>query len=447
MKIALHTPARKRTVAAFVIALATLYTGATAREFFATWLGNRPELTSLKRAAWLDSGNAEYRNHLGRYYDFVARDPATALEHYRAAVALNPHSASFWLDLAGAYQIMGDTANQTAALARAIQADPMTPDVAWDAANFYLVQGENEKALREFRIVMANEDDSSLVAMAVQFCWRIEPDVGALLRDAVPQNANAYIAFLTLFEQDVDLLLGKIAKPDADADVDVALLTQQINQETAGTFKIWDALIRSNQPFEKRYVYDYIRFLIQRREVDEAVTVWRQAAGRFGLSAYLPSPSNLIVNGTFNLDVLNGGFDWQYQKQSTVTLAFDPTDFHAGRRSLSITFDGPGISDAGLYQLIAVQPNTTYQLSAFYKSGELEGAGGLHLTVQDVYSPAVYYDSDELKEAGFWKSLDGEFTTGSDCKLVMLHVRRLPAGSPIRGKLWIDDFHLVKKTS
>jgi hypothetical protein len=30
---------------------------------------------------------------------------------------------------------------------------------------------------------------------------------------------------------------------------------------------------------------------------------------------------------------------------------------------------------------------------------------------------------------------------------VVLHVRRLPAGSPIRGKLWIDDFHLTRKPS
>jgi len=153
------------------------------------------------------------------------------------------------------------------------------------------------------------------------------------------------------------------------------------------------------------------------------------------------------VNGTFNLDVLNGGFDWQYQKQAGVTLTLDPTDFHSGRRSLLVSFDGPGITDAGFYQFVAVQPNTTYDFTAYYKNGELEGAGGPHLTVQDMYTLAVYFDSDELKEAGFWKSVDGEFTTGPDCKLVVVHIRRLPEGSPIRGKLWIDDFHLVKKAS
>jgi len=418
MKIALHTPARQWSAAAVVILLAATYTVEAAREFVASWLGGRPELTSLKRATWLDPGNADYRNHLGRYYDLVARAPATALGHYQAAVQLNPHSARYWFDLARAYQVLGDTAGQTAALEHAIQADSMTPDVAWEAANLYLVQGQNEKALREFGVVMAN--DTSLAATAIRFCWRVQPNVDALLRDVIPRNADAYIAFLALL---------------------------QVQGETAGTFKVWDALMQTHQPFELRYVFDYLRFLILNKEVDQAVLVWQQAASRFSLSSYLPSPSNLFVNGTFSLDVLNGGFDWQYQKQSGVTLTLDPSDFHAGRRSLLITLDGPGITDAGIYQFVAVQPKTTYEFSAYYKNGEIEGAGGLHLTVQDMYTQADYYDSDELKEAGFWKSVDGEFTTSADCKLVVVHLRRLPEGSPIRGKLWIDDFHLAKKPS
>ena len=399
-----------------MLAFAAAYTAAGARELVATWLGNRVELKSLQRAAWLDSGNAEYRNHMGRYYDLVVRDQATAVEHYREAVQLNPHSARYWFDLASAYQVLGDTSNQTNALERAIHADAMTPDVAWEAANLYLVQGENEKALREFRVVMAN--DTSLASTAIQFCWRIDPDVDGLLRDVVPQNVDAYIAFLSL-------LMNK--------------------QETAGSFKVWQALMQTHEPFEQRYVYAYVHFLIQHKEVDDALSAWRQSVDRFGLSSYLPSPSNLIVNGAFDLAILNGGFDWQYQRQQSVTLTLDPSDHHAGRHSLLIAFDGPGISDGGIYQLVAVQPNTTYEFSGYYKNGEMEGAGGPHLVVQDMYTQQIYYQSDELKDAGFWKSAGGDFTTGPDCKLVVLHVVRLPAGSPIRGKLWIDDFHLVPK--
>jgi tetratricopeptide (TPR) repeat protein len=417
MKITL-TPARKQLITAVALALAGIYTLLATRQVVASWLGDRVELKSLQRAAWLDPSNADFRNHLGRYYDLVVRDPATASGYYRSAVQLNPHSARYWFDLASAYQILGDTPDQTRALEHAIDADSMTPDVAWEAANLYLVQGQNDKALREFRVVMAN--DSSLADTAIRFCWRIQPDVDTLLRDVVPRDSNAYIAFLNLLES---------------------------KQETAGSFKVWNALIQSGQSFELRHVYDYFHYLIQHKEVDEAMQVWQQSVSRFGLTSYLPTAGNLIVNPTFSLDVLNGGLDWQYEKQSGVSLTYDDRDFRAGRRSMLIAFDGPGISDAGFFQLIPVQPGASYNFTAYYKNGELEGAGGPHFTIQDMYSQAVYYDSDELRDASFWKSVDGEFTTGPDCKLVVLHVRRLPAGSPIRGKLWIDDFHLSRKPS
>ena len=418
MKIPFNTPGRRIATVAFGAIIATVYLGLAGSRLAASLLGSQAELSSLQKAAWLDPGEGEYRNHLGRYYDLVARDPASAVIHYKAAVQVNPHSARYWFDLASAYQVLGDTPHQTEAMERAIQADATTPDFAWEGANFYLVQGEMEKALREFRVVIAN--DPSLAASALQFCWRIQPDVGALLRDVVPARADAYTNFLTLLES---------------------------KQDTAGTEKVWNALMQTHESFETHHAYDYIRYLVLRKEVDAAVSAWQQTAGRFGYSSYLPSSGNLVVNGNFNLPLLNAGFDWQYQKQSSVGLTLDPSDFHAGRRSLQISFDGPGIVDAGIYQLVAVEPNTTYDFTAYYKSGEIEGAGGPHFTVQDMYSQAVYYESEELKEAGFWKSVNGEFTTPPDCKLIVLHIRRLPAGSPIRGRLSVDDFHITRKPS
>jgi hypothetical protein len=416
MEIQLNSTPRKWLAMGTGAALCLIYVFLAGRLFVASVFGDRPELPSLLRAARLDPRNAEYRNHVGRYFALVARDPGAAIAPYRAAVQLNPHSARYWFDLASAYQVLGDTASQTWALENAIKADPTTPDVAWEAANFYLVQGENEKALREFRVVLENEP--SLANLAIQFCWRINPDVDSLLRDVVPAKAQAYTAFL-------NLLISK--------------------QETAATAKVWAALIATSQAFELRQVYEYLQFLFNHRDVEEARLVWQQAAPRFGLSSYVPTRNNLIVNGDFSLDVLNGGFDWQYQKQQSVALTLDPSDFHGGHRSLLITFDGPGVTDAGIRQFIAVQPNTVYDFSAYYKNGEIEGAGGPHFTIQDVYSQAVLYDSDELKEAGFWKSANGEFTTGDDSRLLVLHIRRLPEGSPIRGKLWVDDFRLVAK--
>jgi hypothetical protein len=416
MEIALNSAPRKWLLIGTGAVISLLYVAFAARLFLASVYGDRVDLASLQRAVRLDPGNADYRDRLGRYYALVARDPAEAIAFYQSAVQLNPHAASYWFDLASSYQVLGDVSNQTLALEHAIKADPTTPDVAWEAANFYLVQGENEKAMREFRVVMQN--DASLTPLAVQYCWRIKPDVDALLHDVIPANSAAYIAFLTL-------LMGK--------------------QETAATEKVWAALMASSETFELRQVYDYLQYLLKHKEVDEARLVWQQATPRFGLSSYLPRQTNLIVNGDFRLDVLNGGFDWQYEKQPSVTLTLDPSDFHGGHRSLLIAFDGPGVVDAGIRQYIAVQPKTRYQFSAYYKNGDFEGAGGPHFTIQDAYTESVVYESDELKEAGFWKSVIGEFTTGDDCKLLVLHVRRIPEGSPIRGKLWVDDFRLAAK--
>jgi tetratricopeptide (TPR) repeat protein len=416
MQIPFNKPGPKWLVAVVAVGLAAAYLSLAARECVASWYGERVDLAGLRRAAMLDPGNADYRDRLGRYYYLIAHDPSAAIEPYRAAVQLNPHSARFWFDLASAYQVLGDIPSQTAALERAIEADPTTPDVAWEAANLYLVRGENEKALREFRVVLGT--DPSLIPSAIQFCWRIEPDVDALLRDVVPPHLDADIALLSL-------LMSK--------------------GETAATAKAWTALMQANERPDLRYVLEYFHYLILHKDVDQALLVWQQAAIRLGLSGYLPSAHNLVVNGNFDHEVLNGGLDWQYAKQPSVELTLDPSDFHSGTRSLLVTFDGPRVSDAGFFQYIPVQPNTTYVFTGYYKTGEFDGAGGPHFTVQDMYSQAIYYESDELKDAGFWKSATGEFTTGPDCRLVVLHIRRLPEGSPIRGKLWVGDFHLVRK--
>lgn len=444
MKIALHSPSRKRLLVTVAGVCALAYLCLTGREFVASWFGSRPNLTSLKRAAWLDPGSADYRNHVGRYYDLVARDPLTAIEHFKAAVQLNPHSARYWFDLASAYQVLGDTANQSQALEHAIQADSMTPDVAWEAANLYMVQGENQKALREFRVVLAN--DTSLASSAIQFCWRISPNVDLLLRDAVPPTSDAYIAFLTLIENVTGAQLRKVVTPDEDTDV--ASLLAQIKQQTTDSIKIWDALMQTHQPFEARYANEYFDFLVQGKQVDRAVEVWRQTADMFGHASYLPSSGNLVVNGRFGLPVLNAGLDWQYRKQGGVNVTLDPGEPYSGQPSLLINFDGPGIKDAGIGQYVPVEPNTTYTFSAHFKNkGDIEGAGGPHFTVQDMYGPVVYFESDELRDAGSWTPVNGEFTTASDCKMVAVHMRRLPEGSPIRGKLWVDDFHLARKTA
>lgn len=414
MRIPLPSWSRKVLLLTLALLTGVAYCGFTLSEFLAAYFSRKVDRVSLQRAIRLQPGNADFPYRLGRYFWLVERSPEAAAQSYRTAVALNPHKARYWFDLAAVYQFLGDTQGQKDALEHAIVADPTTPDVAWEAANLYLVQGETDKALREFRVVMAN--DPYLPSAALQLCWRAEPDVDALLRDAVPPISSVYLAFL-------DLLVSK--------------------KETVGAAKVWAQLAHLHEPIEARHVFDYIRYLVGQREIDQARLVWQQSASLCGLSAYQPSTKNLVINGDFSLPVLNGGFDWLYQQSKDVSLALDPTQSHTGHRSLLISIDSRGIEDAGIRQLIPVEANASYDFSAYFKSEDMQGAGGPRFAIQDLYSEATYFVSDPLKDADSWQKINGTFTTGPDTRLLVLRIQRLPAGSPMRGKLWIDDIRLA----
>jgi len=414
MRATLQNPARKISLLAVCSIGAVVYVGAAASEFLAAHFAGDPGLHSLQRAVWLQPRNAEYHYRLGRYFSLVQPSPEEAAQSYRTAVALNPHQARYWFALAEAYQLLGDTTRQQNALENAIAAEPTTPDVAWEAANFFVVQGDTDKALHELRVVLAN--DPYLPSAALPLCWRIQPDVDVLLGDVVPPLTSVNSTFL-------EFLVSK--------------------GETAAAAKVWQRLARINQPVERRYVFGYLRYLFAHHEADQARLVWQQAASLADLSSYQPSTENLVVNGDFNLDMLNGGFDWLYRKSSDVSLMLDPTQFHTGHSSLYLAFDSRGIEDAGIRQIIAVQPNTSYQFSAYFKAEDIEGAGGPRFVVQDLYNAKTFFASEYLTDVDFWKQVTGTFTTDDETKLVVLRVQRDPPRSPIKGRLWIDTLSLA----
>jgi len=399
--------------AAGVGLLVSVYLVLAGKEFAASVFAAHPELAQLKRAVWLSPGNADYRHRLGRYFAFVSGDPQAAIACFRAAVALNPHDARYWFDLAAAYQVTGNTNDQRSALDRALQAEPTAPDVAWEAANFFLIDGEIDRALREFRVVI--ENDLSLVDASLRACWRVRPDTDALLRDVIPARGDSLIAFLHFLMN---------------------------NKEIDGTTKTWERLTHLHEKFANRYLYEYVNFLIAAHRPEAAMTAWEQSADVLGLSAYLPTDDNLVVNGDFSLDILNGGFDWTYVDRTGVKPILDPSAFHQGHRSLFLTFEGPGINDAGISELIPVHGATSYDFSAYYKSAEFEGAGGPEIVLRDAYTGDPIFASDPLNDADFWKELHSQITIPGSTTLLRLAIERFPAGSPIRGKLWLDDFEL-----
>jgi tetratricopeptide (TPR) repeat protein len=403
----------RRQLAAGTVIFGCIYILAAGKEFLASVFAADTNPASLSRGVRLSPGNADYRHRLGRYFEFAGGDPTDATENLQAAVVLNPYNARYWFDLASEYQITGDVSRRRAALDRALAAEPTAPDVAWEAANFFLVDGDTDRALREFSVVMANE--ASLADAAMRASWRVRPDVDVLLRDVVPAKTDSLLTFSSLLAS---------------------------KKETEGVIKTWDRLTQLHEKFQNRYLYEYVHYLIEMHRPEAAMAAWERSADTLGLSAYLPTEDNLVVNGDFSLDILNGGFDWTYVTRTGVKPLLDSTDFRQGHRSLSLTFEGPGINDAGIQQLVPVRGDVTYDFSAYYKSADFEGAGGPQIVLRDAYTGVPLFSSETLTDSDFWKEVHSRVATPKSTTLLSLAIERFPAGSPIRGKLWLGDFEL-----
>src|ERR1039457_457566 len=384
MPIELPSPLRKFSFAGACLVLVGLYLTLALRAYLASHLAVTPDLSNLNKAIRLEPSNAEYRELLGRSLALSGTNLNDAIANYRTAVHLNPYVARYWLDLAGAYQVAGDASEQEQSVEQAVEADPTTPHVAWEAANFFLVQGDQERALRNFRVVLANDPEA--VDSALQLCWRATGDANRILDRALPRRPDLYLSFL--------------------------------------------------------------RLLISKQEVAAAQTAWQQLAVLdWSLQPYLPSQENLIVNGGFEENLLNGGFDWWYESKPHAALAIDTSDFFNGTRSLSVTFDGQNPGDAGIFQFIPVKPSTDYEFSAESRTVDIESASGPRFAIVDAYANASYVLTDDLLGTNPWRLQQARFQTGPDTSLVLLKIVRQPENPLIRGKLWVDDLRLVEKSN
>ncbi len=369
---------------------------------------------NLKTAARLEPSNAEFRYRIGRYSLLVQDFPA-AIGDFKAAIALNPYDARFWLDLSSAYLATGDMEGQQQALARALEADPTTPEVIWQTANYELVRGDTEKAMRRFHTLV--EHDSEFMPAVMNICWRATRDPDLIAEKVLPARPEAHSAFIRF-------LWNKRAPEAAD--------------------KAWSHLIALKQPFPVQLAFPYLDYLIGRGEFAPVEEAWAQVAvANPELRAYVPSDDE-IVNGGFELDLLNGGLDWRYSAKDGASVIIDLNRAHSGNRSLAITFDGTP-EDSGVFQFVPVRSNTRYQFSGFMMAENLETVSPPRFSVFGLRGSKPYLLTDGVRGSTGWQQFQGEFTAGPEDDLLLVRVVRAPSQRLIRGRIWVDDVKLVPK--
>jgi tetratricopeptide (TPR) repeat protein len=415
MQIALDSSAKKFALSGAFLLFAGWFVISSCERFLGAHYSQSGDLDRIQAVLHLQSSSAELHEQMGRVLLETGKDIPGAAQQFLLATNLNPYNARTWLELARARQVMNDLAGEREALQRAVQAEPTRPDVAWDAANFFLAAGEPERAFQLFRVILQNEPGEAY--RTFQLCSRVA-DADTMLEKLLPADPNAYLSLIEFLSSE---------------------------KQTAAAAKVWRGLLGLGTPLDSRRALAYVDFLISQRQVEAAHDAWVQTSRLSGLAAYLSSGENLITNPHFESEILNRGFDWRYRKQENVEAILDATEFHSGPRSLAINFDGPGIHDAGIGQYIPVDSNVEYDFSAYYKAGPVTGVGEVRLAIQDAFTGENYFLSDELRSAEVWRQVGGEFKTKNGAQLVALTILRVPAGSPIRAKLWVDDFSLREK--
>jgi tetratricopeptide (TPR) repeat protein len=385
-----------------------------AARWYASWDPDR-----LLRAAKLEPTDADYWQRLGLYekWNFEHRDIRRAVTYYQRATEANPRSDASWMDLADAYEAIGQMTSSREAFERAQSAHPISSEVAWRYGNFLLRRNNYSEAFAQIRRAILTDPD--LTVEAVSECSKTSNDLAQILTEVLPNENKYYLTALDYF-----------------------LIHHQIDS----ALTVWHQLLGLKQTAQMAQPVPLINELIRQTRVEDAVGVWRQALETTGWPQD-ESPS-LVFNGGFEHDLLNGAFDWREDLASGVAFSPDSNVVHSGKRAVRITFDGSANLDfQNLWQFSPVEPRHRYHFGAYLRLEGISTDSGIRFAIYDAFRPAALQIlSPNLVGSLPWSVVEADVVTGPETHLLTIALRRLPSrkfDNKIRGTVWIDDVSLV----
>jgi len=390
------------------------------RACVADMLSNKPTTGNLERAVKLDPNNAGLYMKLGSLYEYNPIDMqlGKAEENFRRATHLDSYDPQTWLDLAAALQFQGRVDEAEACRRRVDLLAPKIPAYQWPLANFYLLQGNTEEALRHFRLVLAgtSQYDANVFRMA----WKSTDDAGKILQEVIPERVTTEFSYLNY------------------------LLSQHHLDEAQ---PVWNRILDSNEEFSAKDASPYIDTLIAGHKPDEAYQVWTDLEKKGLIRS--SSGTNIIFDGDFEDEFLNFGFAWRINPLEGVYAGIDGSTFHSPSHALTVQFSGKdNLEYAHVYQYVKVSPGHAYHLQALMRTEGITTDSGPRLEVYDAYNPPAL---DKLTEdltgtTEAWTTVLLDFVTGPKTELLVVRLKRVPSkklDNLIAGRVWLDDVQLT----
>ena len=387
---------------------------------------------NVSRAIRYDPSNSElwWLHGRFRHYSIDSIDIPGAIEAYRQALRLNPRVGQAWLDLADCYERMGEPDRAEKALQNALRVWTYSPQTRWQAGNFYLMRGNLDKMYECFK--MACQYDPGKLSIAIQMAWKVDPDHKAIFGKLVPDQLPHRLAYL-------DFLVSK-------DELDLA--------RTA-----WEGSLASPVPaafvFTVSLVFPYLDRLLGQNRIEDALRVWQEALRKSGsgltdnrieTAGALAQPGtddNLVWNGSFENEILRGGWDWRFpdsQEFEFHTVLEDPMD---GFRSLKLTFAGTNINFSQFSQMVPTLFPGAYQLDFYVKTTNLTTDQRPFILIQGFPDPQTARARSEMfPEYSPWRKYSIPFTvkTGGAVQLLLRREPSQKIDNQMKGILWLDKF-------
>jgi tetratricopeptide (TPR) repeat protein len=417
MRIELHSPGRKFLYGLLCLGLIAGYVYRAGRGYVVSHALDSTDPEVLERAVRLEPQNAEAWYRLGRVRSVLLQDIPGSIAPTQRALSLDPRHARYWLDLGLAYEYTGDAAARRNAIENAVRFDAHDPDIAWEAGNFYLVAGDTDRALPLFRTTLEGDTSNKHLARAILLSLRAtNNDFARVLEEVIPRNPNFYIDFSNL-----------------------AVRTNRFDAADM----IWSRMLQLGKRVHLPSTNGYFSSLIERNESARARSAWNDLAKvNPELEPYQYS-DNLVVNGRFENNILNAGFDWHYNRNDAVPLEIDTTGAHGGTHALLMTFTGQPVAELGLRQIIPVDAGACYEFSAFLRTSELEGVGGPQFSLSDEKTGRSYVLTESMTGTHGWEQRRQTFRTDPATHFLDLRIVHERPLTAIRGRAWADDVRLT----
>jgi tetratricopeptide (TPR) repeat protein len=413
-------PARS-AVLVFALAAGALLCYQAGRLWLADQRLHSTRLDVIERGVALEPANAAGWDLLGRYrqLDFANADPVQSLADFQRAVQDDPLSATYWMNLAGAYEANGDLPGARHAFEQARSVYPLSAEVAWNYGNFLVRQDQDAAGYAE--ILHAVQSDPRLLPLAISRVWRASRDVNVLLDQALPPDADAYMQALKFFAT---------------------------NHQTDVALSVWRRLITLGKPVPLAQTFPFFDELIQDDRSMDAKQVWIEALTAAGLPHDEPINHSLMWNGEFLRGFENGGLGWRWNSPWDVTIDFDSAPLSRDGRAVRLDFGGGrNLELSEPAQYVPVEPGRLYHFHAYMRTEEITTESGMRFSIVDPnHDAAVNALSDNLTGTHPWTAADMDVTAGPSTHFLLIRLLRVGSrlfDNKLRGRVWIADVSLV----